>query len=160
MTLAADAPRIVTFRLAGELFAAEIGTVERVLRYEPPRAIPGAPEWIPGVIEHQGKVVPVVDLRVRFGLPAERPGAQARLIVLTAAGEYVAAIVDAVLDVRRVEGDQLTAPPSLFRGLAGEFLRGLTQRDGELVVVLDAERLLTSQERLALEPALRPLPRG
>lgn len=158
MTSNAEAPRIVTFRLAGELFGAEIGAVERVLRYEVPRAIPGAPDWIAGVIEHQGRVMPVIDLRRRFGLPADAPGSQARLIVLSTAGDFAAAIVDAVLDVRRVAPDEMAAPPALFRGLAAEYLRGLVQRDGELVVVLDAERLLTTQERLTLEAILPSLP--
>lgn len=155
MTAGVEAPRIVSFRLAGELFAAEIDAVERVLRYEAPRAIPGAPDWIPGVIEYQGRVIPVLDLRRRFGLPAEPPGPQARLVVLHSAGDLAAAIVDAVLDVRRVEAGALVPPPALFRGLAGEYLRGLAPRGGELVVVLDAQRLMTSQERLTLEPALR-----
>lgn len=158
MTTSVDAPHLVTFRLAGELFATEIGFVERVLRYEPPRAIPGAPDWIPGVIEYQGRIVPVMDLRARFSLPAGDPGPQSRLVVFQVAGDLVAAIVDAVLDVRHADGGTLAPPPPLFRGLAGEYLRGLAQRSGELVVVLDAPRLLTSQERLTLEPVLRATP--
>jgi purine-binding chemotaxis protein CheW len=154
----ADATRIVTFRVGAELFAADIGSVERVLRYEPSRAIPNVPAWIEGVIDYQGRVVPVIDLRRRFELPAGAPAAQTRMLVLATGQELVAVIVDAVLDVRPLEDTGLAEPPAFFRGLAAEYLRGLARRDGELVVVLDAERLLTSRERLALEPALRSTP--
>lgn len=154
----ADATRIVTFRLGTELFAADIGSVERVLKYDPPRSIPNVPDWIEGVIDYQGRVVPVVDLRRRFELPASPPGPHTRMLVLTTGEELVAVVVDAVLDVRPLEEAELAAPPAFFRGLAAEYLRGLARRDGELVVVLDAERLLSSRERLVLEPALQSGP--
>jgi purine-binding chemotaxis protein CheW len=154
----ADASRIVTFRLGAELFAADIGSVERVLKYETPRAIPNLPDWIEGVIDYQGRVVPVVDLRRRFELAATAPGPQTRMLVLTTGVDLVAVVVDAVLDVRPLEDSALAAPPAFFRGLAAEYLRGVARRDGELVVVLDAERLLSSRERLALEPELRSDP--
>ncbi len=152
MTTAPEIQRLVTFRLARDLFAADIFSVERVLRYEAPRAIPDVPEWIDGVLEHEGRVVPVIDLRRRFGLAQAAPGPKTRVLVMNCGDGLVAGIVDAVLDVRPFDEAQLAAPPPLFRGLAGEYLRGLTRRNGELVVVLDIDRLLTSRERLSLEP--------
>lgn len=143
--------RIVTFRLGADLFAADIGCVERVLRHEAPRSLPSMPEWIEGVIEYSGRVVPVVDLRRRFGLVATPVGAQTRLVVLTSSDEWVAALVDGVLDVRTLHPSDLSPPPGFFRGLAGEYLKGLTRRDEELVVVLDVERLLASREPIALD---------
>jgi len=152
MIEAASAMRIVTFRLGRELFAADILSVERVLRYEPPRAIPNVPDWIEGVFEYEGRVVPVVDLRRRFGLaePDAAATAPARVLVFSAAGDWVAVIVDAVLDVRPMNPAELVAPPRLFRGLSAEYLRGLIRRDGQLVVVLDVDRLLSADEHLAL----------
>jgi purine-binding chemotaxis protein CheW len=152
MIRADEGQRIVTFRLGRDLFAADIFVVERVLRYEAPRAIPNVPPWIEGVIEYQGRMVPVIDLRRRFELPGAAIGPQTRMLVLSTSGELVAVIVDAVLDVRPLDGTALAAPPALFRGLAGEYLRGLTRRQGELVVLLDTDRLLSSRDRLALEP--------
>lgn len=155
MSRVAEGTRIVTFRLGTDLFAADILSVERVLKYEPPRAIPNVPDWIQGVVEYQGRVVPVIDLRRRFELAAAPVGPQTRMLVFTTDGELVAVIVDAVLDVRPLDDSMLAQPPALFRGLAGDYLRGLTRRQGQLVVVLDADRLLSSRDRLALEPAVR-----
>ena len=143
--------RIVTFRLGEHLFAADIASVERVLRYDGARAIPDLPEWIEGVIDHDGEVVPMIDLRRRFSLPAVAPGPQARLMVCASRGSHAALLVDAVLDVQPVSPEALSEPPALFRGLATEYLRGLTRRQGQLVVVLDVDRLLASTEHLALE---------
>ena len=151
----ADATRIVTFRLGADLFAVDISAVERVLKYDTPRAIPNVPAWIEGVIEYQGHVVPVIDLRRRFELTDGGVGAQTRMLVFSTDAELVAVVVDAVLDVRPLPDADLAEPPAFFRGLAGEYLRGLARRDGELVVVLDANRLLSSRDRLALEPGLR-----
>ncbi|HEY7569352.1 MAG TPA: chemotaxis protein CheW [Gemmatimonadaceae bacterium] len=146
--------RLVTFRLGGDLFAAPIEAVERVLRYQTPRAVPNLPAWIGGVIEYGERIVPVIDLRRRFELPSAPITPQMRLLVLSAAGEWAAVLVDAVMDVRTIHAAELVAPPPLFRGLAAEYLRGVIKRDDQLVIVLDTDRLLTSSERLVLAGAV------
>lgn len=148
-----DAPpphQLVVFRLADALFAADVFAVERVLRHTPPRPIPDVPAWVAGVVDHRGRVVPVIDLRARFELPAEPPRPGTRLLVLHADGELVGVIVDAVTEVATVEAAEIEPPPPLFRGLAGEYLRGLVRRPAGLVVVLDIARLLGATGRLAL----------
>ncbi len=154
MTTASDPVRLVTFRLGDDLFAAPIEAVERVLRYQVPRAVPNLPGWIGGVIEYGDRIVPVIDLRRRFELPAAANSAQMRLLVLAAGGEWAAVLVDAVLDVRTVQAADLVPPPPLFRGLAAEYLRGVMRRDDQLVIVLDSDRLLTASERLVLAGAV------
>ena len=148
--MSADSTRIVTFRLGPDLFAADIRSVERVLRYDAPRPLPELPAWIDGVIEYSGRVVPVIDLRRRFGLAAEEVTSQTRLLVFSSAGEWVGALVDAVIDVRALHADEVSPPPAFFHGLAGEYLLGLTRSGDALVVVLDVDRLLASREPLAL----------
>ena len=145
MSHVAESTRLVTFRLGSHLFAAEIHAVQRVLRYEQPRALPDMPEWMEGVVDYQGTMVPVIDMRRRFGLAASAPGAQARLMVCAAPGGLAAMLVDAVLDVKPVQPGELMNPPDLFSGLAGEYLKGLTRRQDQLVVVLDVESLLSTQ---------------
>jgi purine-binding chemotaxis protein CheW len=164
VTNAVESTRLVTFRIGEHLFGAEIQFVQRVLRYELPRALPDMPEWMEGVVDYQGAMVPVIDMRKRFGIVATTPGAQARLMVCNSPGGLAALLVDTVLDVKPVQGSDLMDPPALFRGLAGEYLKGLTRRQikgtesghpresGDpvslLVVVLDIERLLASQAPL------------
>jgi purine-binding chemotaxis protein CheW len=106
------------------------------------------------VIEFQGHVVPVIDMRRRFEVSESAITSQTRLVVFVSRGEFVAAIVDSVLDVRAAQ--EVAAAPSMFRGLSGELLHGLARRGAELVLVLNTERLLSAQERLALEPRLAP----
>ena len=152
MSNALESTRLVTFRLGDNLFAAEIHAVQRVLRYEMPRALPDMPDWMEGVVDYQGIMVPVIDMRRRFGLAASAPGPQARLMVCTGPGGLAAMLVDAVLDVKPVHPSDLMAPPELFKGLAGEYLKGLARRQGQLVVVLDVESLLASQAPVRFQP--------
>jgi purine-binding chemotaxis protein CheW len=146
-----EAAKLVTFRLGDDLFAADIFAVERVLRYQQPTIVPDMPDWIEGVVEYQERVVPVINLRRRFELPAMPVRPETRILVLNAGGEWVGAIVDAVIEVSGVQQDQLSEPPSLFRGLSGEFLRGIVRHDEKLVIVLDIERLLATTVRMVLE---------
>jgi purine-binding chemotaxis protein CheW len=107
-----------------------------------------------GVIDHDGRVVPVIDLRKRFGLPGKAAGPQSRLLVCSGGGVEAALRVDAVLDVRPVAASEMNEPPALFRGLAGAYLKGITRRDAHLVVVLDIDKLLATNESLHLEAGI------
>ena len=143
--------KIVVFRLAEDHFAADVRAVERVLKYQAPRTVPNVPEWISGVIDYQQRVVPVVDLRRRFELPPAAVSDHARILVLGVGEEWIGIVVDAVSEVAAIGANDVEAPPKYFRGLAGEYLRGLVRRDDRLVIVLDPERLLSSSERIVLE---------
>ena len=148
------AAQIVTFRLGDDLFAADINDVERVLRYSEPTPVPNVPSWVEGVVEYRSKVVPVIDLRVRFDLDASPPGNTTRLMVLSSDGEWIAAVVDAVLEVVPLGESQLAPPPPLFAGLSAEFLRGILRRHDRLIIVLDVARLLATHEPLAFDRAM------
>jgi purine-binding chemotaxis protein CheW len=145
--------KIVTFRLGEDLFAAGVAEVERVLRYARPRPIPNVPDWIEGVVDYQKSLVPVIDLRKRFELADPVAAAETRLVVLNVGGSQTAVVVDAVLEVSNLDPSQVAEPPAFFRGLAGEYLRGIIRRGEQLVILLDVERLLTATERLHLERA-------
>lgn len=150
----ATSQQVVTFRVGEEHFAADILAVERVLRQVAPMPVPNLPAWLEGVIEYESRVVPVIDLRRRFGLDeAGRPAAGVRIIVFRAGEEWVGALVDAVLEVVNVDGAQLSPPPPLLRGLKAEFVRGLLHRDGRMIILLEMARLLTATEHLELQRA-------
>ena len=151
--MTAIAQQLVTFRLGDDLFAADIYSVERVLRYQPPTPIPNVPEWVDGVIEYRGRIIPVIDLRRRFGLERMPRGPQSRILVFSVGNDWIGAIVDAVLEVASPTSDQLAPPPPLFRGLSAEFLRGVVRRNDRLIVFLEVTKLLTTDERLVLERA-------
>ncbi len=150
----AEVQRIVTFRLGRDLFAAPLERVERVLRHEAPRRVPGTPDWIEGVIDYAGRAVPLVDLRRRFGIQGASAAGQSRVLVLSAGEEWMAVVVDGVLDVRPIADGALEEPPAFFRGGAADAMRGMTRRGDDLVVVIDVDRLFAPAAASA-EPARR-----
>lgn len=151
---ATQGAQVVTFRLGPEHFAADILAVERVLRYAAPTAVPRLPDWVDGVLDYEDRVVPVIDLRRRFGIAAEAPRPENRIIIFAVADQWVGAVVDAVHDVVALGAEQMAPPPPLFRGLPAEYLRGLVRRDGRMVICLEVQRLLTSTEALQLAQAM------
>jgi purine-binding chemotaxis protein CheW len=153
--MSAAGQQIVTFRLGDDRFAGDVAAVERVLRYAKPTVLPNLPDWLDGVIEHQGRVVPVVDLRSRFGLERRDPRPESRIILFAAGDEWIGAVVDAVLEVVTVPADQIAAPPSVFRGLKAEYLRGLVKTGDGLVIFLDVPHLLNAGEKLELKKAVK-----
>lgn len=151
MTTAAD--KLVMFRLGEDLFAADIFAVERVLRYALSTSVPDMPAYIEGVMDYQGRVLPVVNLRRRFELAPMPAMAETRILVLNAAGEWIGVVVDGVTEVVAFDRATLSPPPKLFRGLAREYVKGIIRRGERLVIYLDVEHLLSSTERIALQGA-------
>jgi purine-binding chemotaxis protein CheW len=151
----APAHQIVTFRLGDDYFAADIFAVERVLRHAPPTVVPNTKPWIDGVLEYQHRIIPIVNLRRRFGMPDAPPRPETRILVLAPeeGGEWIGVVVDAVQEVVSVAAAQLSPPPALFRGLSGEYLRGIVRMADRLIVFLDVQRLLAADERLELQQA-------
>ena len=151
MSIVAD--KLVTFKLGEDLFAADIFSVERVLRYAAPTSVPDMPAYIEGVMDYQGRVVPIVNLRRRFELPAADTGSQTRILVLNVADEWIGCVVDSVTEVASFDRAAVAPPPKLFRGLAGQYLKGIIRRNDRLVIFLDVDELLSSTDRIALQSA-------
>ncbi len=143
--------QIVTFSLGEHHFAAEVAEVERVLVYSPPGPVPELPPWVAGIVEYAGSALPLIDLRARFELPPADGGIERRVIVLGAGGTRVGAVVDRVHDVASVPASSWDEPPPLFRGLAADYLHGVVRRDGRVIMVLNAARLVSAVERIVLE---------
>jgi purine-binding chemotaxis protein CheW len=148
-----ESDKLVTFRLGEDAFAADIFSVERVLRYAVPTSVPDMPDYIEGVIDYQQRVVPILNLRRRFELPRVAARGETRILILHAGGEWIGVVVDAVTAVTSFDPSSVAAPPKMFRGLAGEYLKGIVRMGEKLVILLDVEKLLSSTERIALERA-------
>jgi purine-binding chemotaxis protein CheW len=152
--------QLVTFRVGAELYAADVFSVERVLRYTAPRPIPNVPAWLDGVMDYEGRVVPVIDLRTRFDLPLAEHRDQARILVFANGNDRIAGTVDSVDEVATVDKSALEDPPAIFRGLARQYLRALVRRGEQVIVVLDIAQLLNSRERIVLDQAVAETTNG
>lgn len=147
---AGDEVQLVRFRLGGGDFAFNVFEVERILRYEPPAPLPDAPAFLDGVIQYAGTVAPVVDLRKRVGLDAPVRD-ETRTVIIESERGRIGVVVDAVVEVLKVDAARITRPPELVRGLAARYIHGILPYDQRTIVILAAPRLLASTEQLALE---------
>jgi len=152
-----DDIQVVIFRVGGQEFAFNVFHVQRILRWEAPAPLPKAPPFLEGILQVQGAVVPVIDLRKRFELRDAQLREETRTVVIELDGLTVAVVVDAVLEVRRVPADAVAPPPPMVRGLAAEYIQGIITVQQRTILLLQTAKLLTSAERIELE-AVHPEP--
>ena len=149
-----DDVQVVTFRVGPQEFAFDILQVERILRWQRPAPVPGAPAFLEGMVHHGESALPVVDLRKRLGLAATIND-DTRIVVVTMGGEGVGVVVDEVREVMRVDAGVISAPPQMVRGLAAEFITGIATVGERILLLLNARRLFSSTERVELERVTR-----
>ena len=145
--------QLVTFQVGSEEFGLDVFQVHEILRFEPPTPMPRAPAFVEGVLDVRGTLVPVVDLRRRFEVPAVNLDEETRIVVVDHAGERLGLVVDSVTEVMRAPETAVAPPPAYIRGLAAEFVRGIVRMGARLVILIELDRILTSEERIALQSA-------
>lgn len=150
MNATGDDIQIVTFRVGRQEFAFDILQVERILRYAPPSPLPKAPQFLEGVMPYGDGAVPVIDLRKRFELEATIRD-ETRMMVLELETQRVAVLVDEVREVIRVDTTTISAPGPVVSGLAAAYIAGIVTRPGRTIIILNARKLLSSTERMALD---------
>lgn len=144
-----DDVQIVTFRVGPQEFALDILQIERILRYQAPAPLPQAPHFLEGVVPYAGGAVAVVDLRKRLELEAPI-GEETRLMVVDLGEQRVGVLVDEVREVLRVDSTTIAPPAPVVRGLAAAYIAGIITRGDRTIIILNARKLLTSTERVAL----------
>ncbi len=144
-----DDIQLVSFRVGPQEFAFDILQVERILRPVAPAPLPRAPEFLEGVVPYEGGAVPVVDLRKRFELAAP-VRVETRLMVVDVGDQRVGVLVDEVREVLRVDSTTITAPGPMVSGLAAPYISGIVTRPERTIIILNARRLLSATERMAL----------
>lgn len=150
---AGDEVQLVLFRIGPQTFALNIFQVERIVRYQEPTPLPGAPAFLEGVFAYGDRSVPLLDLRKRFDEPA-RVRDETRIIILTDDAGGAGTVVDAVTSVRKVPAADITPPSTLLQGLAAACVQATVVVDKRTVVLLAPQRLLSSTERIALSDLL------
>ena len=135
----------LTFVLGHEEYGVDILKVQEIRSYEGVTRLPEAPDYIKGVINLRGTIVPVIDMRLKFRLVAEY-SALTVMIVLSVADRVVGMVVDSVSDVVRLGGEQVRAVPELGATIDRQFLTGIGTLDERMLILLDIERLMVSAE--------------
>jgi purine-binding chemotaxis protein CheW len=142
----AIAPEFLAFRLGAEEYGIDIQKVQELRGYESPTHIANAPAFLKGVINLRGFIVPIVDLRIKFGLGEATYDQFTVVIILNLGGRVVGMVVDSVSDVITLSPEQIKPAPAMGSALNMEHLRGLGTLDQRMVILLDIEGFLSSDE--------------
>lgn len=142
--------QLVSFRLAGEEYGVEITKVREIILVGEITRMPQAPTYVKGVINLRSTVIPVIDLRVRFGLPEGELSSDTRIMVVNVGQRVLGIVVDAVSEVFRVSRDQIAPPPPTVSTCGNDYLTGLVKLPNRLLTLLEIDHLLDSHDEAAL----------
>jgi len=148
-----DEQQLVVFQLGAELYGVEIARVHEIIRLQTVTRVPHAPAFVEGVINLRGKVIPVVDLRRRCGLPMADHTRASRIVVIEIGDQVVGIVVDGVSEVLRVNKGTIEPPSPVVAGIESDYLHGIAKLPERLVILLNLDRVLARDERRALETA-------
>lgn len=147
----------LSFIISSELYAVNVTKVLEVLEKQNITKIPNAPAYIKGIINFRGEVVPVFESRIKFNLPERDENAQNVVIVLDLSKDNdvfrIGAIVDKVKDVISIEDNEIKAVPSMSKEYNTEFLQGIFKQNEKFILLLDVEKVFTSEELKSIKEA-------
>ena len=136
----------VTFQLEEETYGINVMQVREVLRYTEIAPVPGAPDYVLGIINLRGNVVPVIDARSRFGLMEGEVTDNTRIIVIESERQVIGILVDSVAEVVYLRSSEIDTTPSVGTDESAKFIQGVSNRDGKLLILVDLNKLLTDDE--------------
>lgn len=139
--------QLVTFSIGDEEFGVEILKVQEIIRMLEITKVPKAPPFVEGVINLRGKVIPILDLRKRFGLSSRSHDKNTRIIVIEINSMIVGFIVDSVSEVLRLPANTVEPPPPVVAGLDSDYISGVGKLEDRLLIMLDLNRLLSNEEQ-------------
>lgn len=146
----AELLQLVTFSIGEEEFGVDILKVQEIIRTMEITKVPRAPEFVEGVINLRGKVIPIIDLRKRFGLESRDHDKHTRIIVIEINNMIVGFVVDSVSEVLRIPANTVEPPPPVVAGLESEYISGVGKLEDRLLILLDLDSLLSGEERSML----------
>lgn len=138
--------QLVTFTISEEEFGIDILKVQEIIRIMDITKVPGSPPHVEGVINLRGKVIPVIDLRSRFGMESHPHDNYTRIIVIELHGMIVGFVVDGVSEVLRIPSNTVEPPPAVVAGIESEYIKGVGKLDNRLLILLDLDNLISCEE--------------
>lgn len=139
--------QVVVFELQRENYGVDIAAVESIIKMQDITRLPHAPEFVEGITNLRGVVVPVIDLRKRFGLDQAEATRDTRIVITNMNGMKVGLVVDAVTQVIRIPDDAIEPPPQISMTMNSAFIKNIAKLDDQLVVLLDLARVLSLEEK-------------
>lgn len=136
----------VTFKLEAETYGINVMQVQEVLRYTEIAPVPGAPSYVLGIINLRGNVVTVIDTRSRFGLEAAEVTDNTRIVIIEAEKQVIGILVDSVAEVVYLKASEIDVAPNVGNDESAKFIQGVSNRDGELLILVDLNKLLSDDE--------------
>lgn len=144
----------LTFVLGTEQYGLEILKVQEIRGYDAVTQIANTPDFIKGVVNLRGKIVPIVDLRIKFNLGKVEYDEFTVVIILNLSGRIVGIVVDGVSDVMALKEDQLREVPSLVTSIDTKYIVGLATVEQHMLILVDIEKLMSSQEMELMDAAI------
>jgi purine-binding chemotaxis protein CheW len=152
-----EATQHLTFELDEEVFALDISKVREVLEYTAVTKVPQTPEFMKGVINLRGHVVPVVDLRLKFGMQEAEKTVNTCIIIVEVSVDkdtaVLGALADSVQEVLELEPDQIEPPPKIGTRLKTDFIKGMGKRDDQFIMILDIDKVFSTDELAIVQDA-------
>jgi purine-binding chemotaxis protein CheW len=145
--------QIVSFRLADEEYGIEITKIQEIILMGEITRVPQTPPYVKGLINLRSNIIPIIDLRSRFGLAEASANDDTRIMVVNVKGKTIGLIVDAVSEVHRVSQDQIAPPPPTVAGLGRDYLIGLAKLDNRLLILLDIDKIMLQEHAEQIDAA-------
>ncbi len=142
--------QLVVFELANEFYGIDIAVVESIIKMQAITQLPQTPSYIKGVTNLRGTVLPVIDLRIRFGLDTQKDTKQTRVIIVTMGELKVGVMVDGVSEVLRISDETIEPLPPMVNSVNSDFLKGIVRLEDRLIILLEVEKVLNLEEQKSL----------
>ena len=143
----AQEEQVVVFQLMEQVYGVDINSVYEIIRMESITKIPRTPHFVEGVINLRGRIIPVIDLGLRFGLGQSERTQDSRIIIVEVSGQTIGMIVDSVQEVLRVPLNTIEPPPPVVNGVDAAYLRGIAILEQRLIILLDQNKVLMEEEK-------------
>jgi purine-binding chemotaxis protein CheW len=143
--------QLVVFKLSSENYGVDIAAVESIIKMQDITSVPHAPDFVEGVTNLRGKVLPVIDLRKRFHLTTQDVTKDSRIVVVSVSGNEVGMTVDEVSEVLTCSDDAIEPPPPMVTTIESTFITGIAKIQGRLIILLDLTRVLSVNEQAELQ---------
>lgn len=143
--------QVVSFKLGAEEYGVDIAQVQEINRMVSVTHVPRAPKFMEGVINLRGQLIPIIDLRTRFGMERAEHTKNTRIVVTEIGAKRVGMVVDSVSEVLRLPVEEIEDAPEMLTGVETEYIRGVGKVEDRLIILLDLARIISLAERRELE---------